>query len=136
MHSLKPSGNSISKLNQQKPFNIGIGTQIGQLRPIHMPYFRPSPLMMSSSIIQDAPSHNPSPKFKLVRKSFNFNGFETSYLDTETSGPTIILIHGFGASSDYWRALYPTLSQKYRVIGIDLLGYGQSAKPNIPMSIQ
>jgi pimeloyl-ACP methyl ester carboxylesterase len=61
---------------------------------------------------------------------------KTSYLDTESKGPTIVLVHGFGASAEYWRALYPDLSKDYRVVGLDLLGYGYSEKPkDITMSI-
>ena len=60
------------------------------------------------------------------RKQFSFKDFNTSYLDTGevASGKTIVLVHGFGASSEYWRALYPALSKDYRLIGLDLLGYG------------
>jgi pimeloyl-ACP methyl ester carboxylesterase len=73
------------------------------------------------------------------RKQFSFKDFNTSYLDTGevASGKTIVLVHGFGASSEYWRALYPALSKDYRLIGLDLLGYGQSDKPkDQAMSIQ
>lgn len=38
-------------------------------------------------------------------------------------------MHGFGANANYWRAIYPEMSKNYRVIGIDLLGYGESYKP-------
>jgi pimeloyl-ACP methyl ester carboxylesterase len=49
-------------------------------------------------------------------------------------------VHGFGANANYWRAIYPEMSKEYRVIGIDLLGYGNSYKPmkkeKIDMSIE
>ena len=46
------------------------------------------------------------------------------------------MIHGFGVNSDNWRAIYPELSKNYRVIGLDLLGYGKSFKPkDVDMSI-
>lgn len=49
---------------------------------------------------------------------------------------TIVLVHGFGANAEYWRVVYPEISKYYRVIGIDLLGYGQSFKPkDVDMSI-
>lgn len=67
-----------------------------------------------------------------------FKGYNTSYLDTGEvfSGKTVLLVHGFGASSEYWRALYPELSKEYRLVAIDLLGYGYSEKPkDVPMSI-
>ena len=45
------------------------------------------------------------------------------------SGPTIILLHGFLSDSRYWRGITSSLSQHYRVVTIDLLGFGKSPKP-------
>ena len=42
----------------------------------------------------------------------------------------VLLIHGFGASTDHWRFNIPTLSSTYEVHAIDLLGFGKSPKPN------
>lgn len=44
-------------------------------------------------------------------------------------GTPILLIHGFGASSYSWRHIIAPLAQKYRVITIDLKGFGESPKP-------
>ena len=45
----------------------------------------------------------------------------------EESNPPIVLIHGFGASSDHWRNNAEIFaSEGYRVFGIDLLGFGKS----------
>lgn len=52
-----------------------------------------------------------------------------SYQQAGTSGPPVILIHGFGASSYHWRHNISALAEVSRVYAIDLLGYGQSAKP-------
>jgi pimeloyl-ACP methyl ester carboxylesterase len=47
------------------------------------------------------------------------------------TGKTIILLHGFLASSKYWQKLQPFLSRSgYRVITIDLLGFGRAPKPS------
>ncbi len=43
-------------------------------------------------------------------------------------GQPILLIHGLGASQYSWRLLAPILAQKYRVIAIDLPGFGYSSK--------
>tara|TARA_Y100001968_G_scaffold282693_1_gene280828 strand:- start:421 stop:1335 length:915 start_codon:yes stop_codon:yes gene_type:complete len=43
--------------------------------------------------------------------------------------PAILLIHGFGASTDHWRHNIPVLSLDYEVHAIDLLGFGRSSKP-------
>lgn len=43
---------------------------------------------------------------------------------------TIILLHGYLSSSTYWQHLIPLLTSQYRVITIDLLGFGNSPKPS------
>ncbi len=47
----------------------------------------------------------------------------------EPEGPAILLVHGFGASTDHWRHNIPVLAQRHEVHAIDLLGFGRSAKP-------
>jgi pimeloyl-ACP methyl ester carboxylesterase len=47
----------------------------------------------------------------------------------EPEGPAILLVHGFGASTDPWRHNIPVLAQRHEVHAIDLLGFGRSAKP-------
>ena len=47
----------------------------------------------------------------------------------EESNPPIVLIHGFGASSDHWRNNAEIFaSEGFRVFGIDLIGFGKSAQ--------
>jgi len=45
------------------------------------------------------------------------------------TGEPVLLIHGFGASSYSWRHIVAPLAQKFRVITIDLKGFGDSPKP-------
>ena len=44
-------------------------------------------------------------------------------------GDPVLLIHGFGASSYSWRYIVEPLAKQYRVITIDLKGFGESPKP-------
>lgn len=45
-------------------------------------------------------------------------------------GPTVILVHGFPESWYSWRAQIPALAAAgYRVVAVDVRGYGRSAKP-------
>ncbi|QVV66954.1 alpha/beta fold hydrolase [Synechococcus sp. LA31] len=50
----------------------------------------------------------------------------------EQAGPAILLVHGFGASTDHWRFNIPALAEHYEVHALDLLGFGRSAKPEGP----
>jgi pimeloyl-ACP methyl ester carboxylesterase len=47
------------------------------------------------------------------------------------SGPVVILLHGLGADVSSWAATVGPLSQKYRVIAPDQVGFGRSDKPMI-----
>lgn len=42
---------------------------------------------------------------------------------------TLVLLHGFGSSLRWWDAITPLLADRFRVVSMDLLGHGRSAKP-------
>ncbi|MGF1538251.1 MAG: alpha/beta fold hydrolase [Elainellaceae cyanobacterium] len=44
--------------------------------------------------------------------------------------PPLLLVHGFGASTDHWRKNIAQLKDTFEVFAIDLLGFGRSAKPD------
>lgn len=44
-------------------------------------------------------------------------------------GPVIVLVHGIASSSVTFRSLVPLLSDRYRCISIDILGFGESPAP-------
>jgi pimeloyl-ACP methyl ester carboxylesterase len=50
--------------------------------------------------------------------------------DRQPDRPPVLLIHGFGASTDHWRKNLDGLKQDFEVWAIDLLGFGRSAKPD------
>ncbi|GAA2985855.1 alpha/beta fold hydrolase [Streptosporangium longisporum] len=43
--------------------------------------------------------------------------------------PALVLIHGLAGSASWWDPLVPLLTGSHRVIRVDLLGHGRSAKP-------
>jgi pimeloyl-ACP methyl ester carboxylesterase len=61
--------------------------------------------------------------------SWQWHGYRIRYQSSGTHGPALVLIHGFGASSDHWRKNLPELGLDHQVYAIDLLGFGLSAKP-------
>lgn len=67
---------------------------------------------------------------------WTWQGHSISYT-VQGEGQPIVLIHGFGASVGHWRKNIPVLaSAGYRVFAIDLLGFGKSAKPLLPYSME
>ncbi len=47
----------------------------------------------------------------------------------DTKAPVLLLIHGFPTASWDWEAIWPALSKRYRLMTLDMLGFGFSAKP-------
>ncbi|MFZ0338351.1 MAG: alpha/beta hydrolase [Terracidiphilus sp.] len=58
-------------------------------------------------------------------------GHRVHYLvEGPTKGPVVVLVHGLGASAEYWSNLAPYLAKAgFRVYIPDLIGYGRSERP-------
>jgi pimeloyl-ACP methyl ester carboxylesterase len=52
------------------------------------------------------------------------------------AGPPIVLLHCFDCSLHWWEPMLPALSKRHRVIRVDLLGHGGSAKPKTGYGIE
>lgn len=61
-------------------------------------------------------------------RTFIFRGQTIRYW-TAGQGEPLLLIHGFPSASWDWHYLWQPLTQRYRVIACDMLGFGDSAKP-------
>ena len=62
----------------------------------------------------------------MKEKSIDIDNLHLSYLDGG-SGEAILLIHGFGANKDSWNRFARHLTDKFRVIALDLPGHGASS---------
>ncbi|CAI8800516.1 MULTISPECIES: alpha/beta hydrolase [Pseudomonas] len=60
--------------------------------------------------------------------NFSFRGLAIRYWSAGQGEP-LLLIHGFPTASWDWHYLWAPLTQRFRVIACDMLGFGDSAKP-------
>jgi 2-hydroxymuconate-semialdehyde hydrolase len=65
---------------------------------------------------------------QLERHRARISAGDISYVE-EGDGPAVVLLHGFPTNADLWRNLAPLLAPRFRVVAPDLLGYGESGKP-------
>ncbi len=61
------------------------------------------------------------------RKSVQIGDHRIAYSEGG-KGEALVLVHGFGASSDNWNRMAGRLTKKYRVIAPDMPGWGQSTR--------
>ena len=64
------------------------------------------------------------------RKSIHIDGLVTGYLEAGQGDP-VVLLHGgeFGANAEIgWERTIAALAEHYRVLALDMLGFGESAK--------
>lgn len=56
-------------------------------------------------------------------------GDQLVHVEMAGEGPPLLLLHGFGASTYAWRKVMPGLATSFRVIAIDLNGFGYTQRP-------
>ena len=56
-------------------------------------------------------------------------GDQLVHIEQAGKGEPVILLHGFGASTYSWRNVMPALAAGFRVIAIDLNGFGYTQRP-------
>jgi pimeloyl-ACP methyl ester carboxylesterase len=56
-------------------------------------------------------------------------GHRHRYVDTGGHRPAMLLLHGISSSLDFYGPTIPLLAESFRVLALDLLGFGQSDKP-------
>lgn len=61
------------------------------------------------------------------------DGVDVAYVDSGGDGPPIVLVHGLSSYLSFWEHQIPDLArQGYRVLALDLPGYGASGRPDAP----
>lgn len=73
--------------------------------------------------------------------TFNVNLESTEHQVTAAylvlgEGPVVVLLHGFLSEATYWSRVTQYLQSHYRCICLDLLGFGDSSRPNIDYTIE
>lgn len=67
-------------------------------------------------------------QWKSAGHYFEWNGHSIFYRD-QGQGDALLCIHGFPTASFDWQRMWPSLTKHFRVISLDLLGFGFSSKP-------
>jgi pimeloyl-ACP methyl ester carboxylesterase len=68
-------------------------------------------------------------------KEITVFGQKINYVEAGT-GPTVILLHGLGGSSQVWQFNIAALAEKYHVVVPDQIGFGKSDKPLVNYRIR
>ena len=66
---------------------------------------------------------------ELEESYFHSDGWKLRYVDVG-SGEPVILIHGLGECIESWKFQIPELSKHFRIIALDLRGFGKSEIPD------
>ncbi|XP_009792199.1 uncharacterized protein LOC107824051 [Nicotiana tabacum] len=118
-------------------FNLNIGLQSSQTEHRCITTSSIKCFTSSTSAIvskEEEPLPLEVKEIKTICKTWVWRGYNINYLfyqahNNNTSCPSLLLVHGFGASVAHWRRNIATLAQNYTVYAIDLLGFGASDKP-------
>ncbi|XP_010527520.1 PREDICTED: 1-acylglycerol-3-phosphate O-acyltransferase-like [Tarenaya hassleriana] len=73
----------------------------------------------------------PGSKIKWFRSTSNDPRFiNTVTFDAKEGSPTLVMVHGYGASQGFFFRNFAALASRFRVIAIDQLGWGGSSRPD------
>jgi len=59
----------------------------------------------------------------------NLGGYRHRYVECGEGSRTILLLHGISCAVDFFEQAIPYLEGSFRILGLDLLGFGLSEKP-------
>ncbi|NEQ54950.1 MAG: alpha/beta hydrolase [Leptolyngbya sp. SIO3F4] len=64
-----------------------------------------------------------------IRNTASFDQIELSYLDWQTDGEPVLLLHGLADHALGWAAVGDLLANSYHPVAVDMRGHGESSKP-------
>ncbi len=86
--------------------------------------------------LTSSPQATDTNRYMGEKLNWDWRGYDIKYV-AHGDGPPIVLLHGFGASIGHWRKNIPELAAAgHRVYAIDLLGFGDSDKPDLSYSLE
>ena len=72
----------------------------------------------------------PLAEWRSVGQFFEYRGYRIFWREAgRADAPVLLLIHGFPTASWDWEALWRELGERYRVLALDMIGFGLSDKP-------
>ncbi|GMH32620.1 hypothetical protein BSKO_00454 [Bryopsis sp. KO-2023] len=71
----------------------------------------------------------------IVNNTWEWRGYNINYA-VSGEGPTVLLVHGFGASVGHYRKNIPVIAENHKVFALDLLGFGASDKAPVDYSME
>ena len=67
--------------------------------------------------------------WKETGQHFQYKNYPIFYQDSKVGEKVLLCIHGFPTASWDWKSLWPELTKEFRVVTLDMIGFGLSAKP-------
>ena len=90
-----------------------------------------APLVLLLWAALDRPHHRPVHRAEWL----DAGGVAVRTVRAGQGDTTLVLLHGYGESLTTWRAVFDPLASQFRVIALDLPGFGASAKPDVEYSL-
>ncbi|DBA93112.1 TPA: hypothetical protein ACH3X2_003429 [Trebouxia sp. C0005] len=117
-----------------KPVLSGPGCRAGSVKAASIEASSTSNTFVDPGLETDIHGVNRVPYRDQGWNFWNWENHRIHYVQAGSSGPPIVLVHGFGASAYHWRYNIIELAKKHRVFAVDLLGFGWSDKALVDYS--
>src|SRR6266481_7818176 len=87
-------------------------------------------LLLCQGCANPPSASGPPESFDGTKSHFaRFGTNRVHYLTAGNGQPVIVFVHGWSCNATFWREQVPVFGDKARLILIDLIGHGQSDKP-------